>query len=144
MKVKLEKILFAVESASEAYTSYYDMQTGEVVSLAEPDIIEERDEALADLIAKSPGRFLSLPTKHDIHEYRIMADFVEGLTPGAAREELIGAICGKGAFRRFKNGIRYYRLEQKWYGYLAQAQREIAVRWCHDNNLEYEESTERK
>lgn len=144
MIIKLEKVLFAVESASEAYISYFDTQTGETVFLADPDITGEQDEALAELIANSPGRFLPFPTKYDIHEYRIMADFIDGLTPGAAREELIGAIRGKGAFRRFKNGIRYHRLEQRWYDYLAQAQREIAVRWCRDNHLEYEESNEHK
>lgn len=144
MIIKLEKVLFAVESASEAYTSYFDTQTGETVFLADPDITGEQDEALAELIANSPGRFLPFPTKYDIHEYRIMADFIDGLTPGAAREELIGAIRGKGAFRRFKNGIRYHRLEQRWYDYLAQAQREIAVHWCRDNHLDYEESNEHK
>lgn len=139
MKIKLEQVLLAMESASEAYAEYYDTQTGETVALPDPDITGEQDEALAGLIANSPGRFLSFPTKYEIHEYGIMADFVDDLPPGAARQELAGAIRGKGAFRRFKNGIRYHRLEQRWYDYLAQAQCEIAIRWCRDNGLEYEE-----
>ena len=139
MKIKLAQVIFAVESASEAFQEYFDTQTGQSVALADPDITGERDEELADLIINFPGRFLPFPSKYEIHEYRIMADFVDELRPGAAREELAGAIRGKGAFRRFKNGIRYHRLEQQWYDYLAQAQREIAIRCCKENNLEYEE-----
>ena len=85
-------------------------------------------------------RQLPFPSKYEIHEYRIMADFVDELRPGAAKEELVGAIQGKGAFRRFKSGIRYHRLEQQWYDYLAQAQREIAIRWCEENSVEYVEN----
>ncbi len=85
------------------------------------------------------GRFLRFPTKNDIHEYSIMKDFVYSLPPGAARQELVNAICGKGAFRRFKNGIRYHRLEQQWYDYQGQAYREIAMRWCQEQGLEYVE-----
>ena len=132
--------MFAVESASESHTDYYDTQTGKTVFLMNPDVYGERDEALAELIDSSPGRFLPFPTKYDIHEYQIMADFIDALPPGAARQELAGAIRGKGAFRRFKNGVRYHRLEQRWYDYLAQAQREIAIRWCQENHLEYEEA----
>lgn len=132
IKIDLKQVIFAVESASEAFQEYFDTQTGETVALADPFITGERDEALAELIENSPGRFLPFPSKYEIHEYRIMADFVDELRPSAAREELTGAIRGKGAFRRFKNGIRYHRLEQGWYDYLAQAQREIAIRWCEE------------
>lgn len=37
------------------------------------------------------------------------------LCPSAARQELAGAIRGRGAFRRFKNGIYYHQLNQQWY-----------------------------
>jgi hypothetical protein len=140
IKIDLKQVIFAVESASEAFQEYFDTQTGETVALADPFITGERDEALAELIENSPGRFLPFPSKYEIHEYRIMADFVDELRPSAAREELTGAIRGKGAFRRFKNGIRYHRLEQGWYDYLAQAQREIAIRWCEENGVEYVEN----
>ena len=140
MKINLKQVIFAVESASEAFQEYFDTQTGETVVLADPFITGERDEALAELIENSPGRFLPFPSKYEIHEYRIMADFVDELRPGAAKEELVGAIQGKGAFRRFKSGIRYHRLEQQWYDYLDKAQREIAIRWCEENSVEYVEN----
>ena len=86
MKIKLAQVIFAVESASEAFQEYFDTQTGQSVALADPDITGERDEELADLIINFPGRFLPFPSKYEIHEYRIMADFVDELRPGAAPE----------------------------------------------------------
>ena len=45
----------------------------------------------------------------------------------------------KGAFRRFKQSVRYHGLEQHWYDYLAEAYRELAIRWCAEEGLEYTE-----
>ena len=97
MTIKLEQVLDAIETADDAFTYFYDTQTGETVFLSDP------------------------------------------LITGESYEELANAICGRGAFRRFKNGIRYHRLEQQWYDYRDQAYREIAIRWCRDEGLEYTE-----
>lgn len=67
MKIKLAQVIFAVESASEAFQEYFDTQTGQSVALADPDITGERDEELADLIINFPGRFLPFPSKYEIH-----------------------------------------------------------------------------
>ena len=68
-----------------------------------------------------------------------MESFIESLPPSRAREDLAHASRGRGAFRRFKNGIYYHRVEQQWYDYRDQAYREIAIRWCHDEGIEYTE-----
>ena len=140
MKIKLEQVIEAIETADDAFTYFFDTQTGEMVYLQDEIVTGERNEELEELIENSPrGRFLRFPTKYDIHEYSIMESFIESLPPGAARQELAHAIRGKGAFHRFKSGIRYHRLEQQWYDYRDQAYREIAIRWCRDEGLEYTE-----
>ena len=139
MTIKLEQVLDAIETADDAFTYFYDTQTGETVFLSNLLITGESYEELEELIESSGDRFLRFPTKYDIHEYSIMENFVYSLPAGAARQELVNAICGRGAFRRFKNGIRYHRLEQQWYDYRDQAYREIAIRWCRDEGLEYTE-----
>ena len=141
MKIKLNQVIDAIETANEAFTYFYNAETGETVYLQDELITEERDEELEELIENSPrGRFLRFPTKYDIHEYSIMESFIESLPPGAARQELTHAIRGKGAFRRFKNGIYYLRIEQQWYDYHAAAYRKIAIRWCRDEEIEYIEA----
>lgn len=140
MNIKLKQVIDAIETANEVFTYFYDTETGETVYLQDELITGERDEELEELIENAPrGRFLRFPTKYDIHEYSIVESFVESLSPGSARQELAGAIRGRGAFRRFKNGIRYHRIEQQWYDFQAQAYREIAIRWCRDEGIEYTE-----
>ena len=34
---------------------------------------------------------------------------------------------------------RYHGLEQRWYDYLAEAYRELAIRWCAEEGLEHTE-----
>ena len=111
MKIRLKQVTEAIEMADDAYTAFWDRQTGETVFLDDPD--------------------------------SIMESFVEELPPGNAQNELAGAIRNREAFRRFKNGIRYFGIEQQWYDYLAEAYRETAIRWCRDNGLEYEDEEAR-
>lgn len=68
-----------------------------------------------------------------------MEDFVDQLSLGKVQKELAYAIRGKGAFRRFKQSVRYHGLEQRWYDYLAEAYRDLAIRWCAEEGLEYME-----
>ena len=59
MKIKLEQVIETIETANEAFTYFYDTQTGETVYLQDEMITGERDEALEELIENSPrGRFL--------------------------------------------------------------------------------------
>ena len=68
MKIKLEQVIEAIETADDAFTYFYDTQTGETVYLQDEIITGERNEELEELIENSPrGRFLLFPTKYDIH-----------------------------------------------------------------------------
>lgn len=141
MKIKLSQVVSAIESASNEFEYLYDTETGETVFLADALITGINNEELEDLIENSGDRFRRFPTKYDVHEYRIMENFVYSLPVGAARQELMTAICGRGVFRRFKQGIRYHRIEQQWYAFQAQAYREIAIQWCQEEGFEYEDDT---
>ena len=138
MKIKLQTVIDAIEQASDAYTMLYDTKTNETVYLPDAWVTGETDEALAALVENEPKRFLHFPTKYDIHEYSIMGSFVDYLSPGRMKNELGAAIRGRGAFRRFKQTIRFHGIEQLWYDYQADAYRELAERWCRDNDVEYE------
>ena len=141
MTIPLKQVIQAIEEANEVFTSFWDTKTGKTVYLADPLMTDmtEDDKALAAAIEDTPEQFLRFPTKYEIHQYRIMEDFIDQLAPGKAQAELVHAIRGKGAFRRFKQSVRYHGLEQRWYDYLAEAYREIAIRWCEEEGLEYTE-----
>lgn len=139
MKIKLSQVVNAIESASDEFEYLYDTETGETVFLADALITGINNEELEDLIENSGVRFRRFPTKYDIHEYGIMENFVYSLPAGAARQELMTAICGRGAFRRFKQGIQYHQIEQQWYTFKAQTYHEIATEWCQEEGFEYED-----
>ena len=139
MTIPLKQDIQAIEEANEVFTSFWDTKTGKTVYLADPLMTGETDDALSAEMENEPERFLRFPTKYEIRQYRIMEDFIDQIPPGKAQEELAYAIRGKGAFRRFKQSVRFHGLEQRWYDYLAQAYREFAIRWCAEEGLEYTE-----
>ena len=139
MTIPLKQVIQAIEEANEVFTSFWDTKTGKTVYLADPLMTGETDDALSAEMENEPERFLRFPTKYEIRQYRIMEDFIDQIPPGKAQEELAYAIRGKGAFRRFKQSVRFHGLEQRWYDYLAQAYREFVIRWCAEEGLEYTE-----
>ena len=139
MKINLQQVIDAIEEADDNWTGFYDSQTGETVWLGDTLLTGESYEEQEELIETSENRFFRFPTKFDIHEYSIMEDFVDDLPAGAIRNELMNAIRGRGAFRRFKDGIYYHGIKQQWYDYQADTYKRIAIRWCRDEGLEYEE-----
>ncbi len=138
MKIKLQQVIDAVEQADDNWTGFYDTHTGETVWQGDRFFDDDYGET-AELIETSGNRFYRFPTKFDIHEYSIMEDFVDNFPSGAIRNELMNAIHGRGAFRRFKDTLYRYGIEQSWYDYQAEAYKQIAIRWCRDEGLEYEE-----
>lgn len=136
MKVKLSEIIDAIEMTDQESEYFLDKQTGEVVWVSEMAMErEEQEEAYETL---DEHGFYRLPTSFDINEYSIMEDFVYSL-PESQRERLAGAICGRGAFRRFKGGIRQMGIEEQWYEYQGDAYKRMAIKWCEENEIEYEE-----
>ena len=67
MTIRLEQVIEAIESANDAFTYFYDTQTGETVYLDNPGIMDEENEWLEELIENSGERFLCFLTKYDIH-----------------------------------------------------------------------------
>ncbi len=81
--------------------------------------------------------YIVLPNKFDINEYQIMEEFCEQIENPRIREHLFNTINGRGAFRRFKDTIIDYNIENKWYQFREQAYQKIAIEWCKENNIEY-------
>lgn len=139
MKIKLDTVIDAIETADNAYTYFYDTQTLETVYISDFFITGQRDEKLEELIDNNPERFMRFPTKFEIHDYSIMESFILSYSNSSLRDRLLSAIKGRGAFRKFKDLIIQFEIEEEWYKYQGTAYKKIAIRWCRDNDLEYEE-----
>jgi hypothetical protein len=153
MHVKLTDIIEGLEFLSDEDASYLNSMTGEVVYItaeglraAEEDLpLDDFPEWQHDMIRTAKDilatdHFIPLPTKFDIHEYRIMERFCLSVDDDDMRDDLCEAIRGRGAFGRFKDRIHLYDLVEEWYQYRDVALREIAIAWCEEHGIQYTET----
>ncbi len=149
-KAQLKDLVEALEMQSLEIASYVNTQTGAVVTLtdeemtfADDEFLEDRPEwmvearALAKDVLHS-GDYLALPDQWELHEYRIISDFCWAQTDDAVRESLLGAIKGKGAFRRFKDRAFDLGVIDQWFEYRDARFEAFMVEWCKENGVEYE------
>jgi hypothetical protein len=68
-----------------------------------------------------------------------MEDFCHSISEQGERNTLLKAIKGKGAFRRFKEKIIEFDIEQQWYSFRNDRFKEIAIEWCQENNINFVE-----
>ena len=83
--------------------------------------------------------YVPLPSKFEIHEWEIMMRFSLSLDDEQISDRLYDLIHGSGAFRRFKDAIFRYGIEDQWYEYKDQVLRKKAIEWCEENEIPYKE-----
>ncbi len=153
--VSLRDVVDELELLSEERTAFLNKRTGDLITVSEEELSAAEDEEdLADhpewqqeMIAKArevieSDDYLPLPSKFDINEYKIMEDFCYSIQDGRVGGNLLHAIRGSGAFRRFKDGIRSLGIEEDWYRFRTQALETIAVAWLEENEIRYTRNEE--
>ncbi len=85
----------------------------------------------------SSDDYLELPSKFDIHEYKIMERFCLSVSDEKISNVLLSKIRGSGAFRRFKDAIYRYGIEDEWFKYRDEAYKEIAISWLESHGFDY-------
>jgi hypothetical protein len=150
--VRLNDIVDALEMEMDQFSSFLNLDTGQVETLSH-DLLHEAEEAgdeEPDLpewqkpewkIARrivSTKRFLALPSKFEVHEWEIMQDFSHSVDSESMREDLLRAIHGAGAFRNFKDAIQQHGIESLWFAFRAEALTQIAKEWGEENHIVWE------
>jgi hypothetical protein len=148
--VYLHEVVEHMDIPSEEWTAYLNRRTGELVALSHEDLrLAEADEEPQELpdwqdeeLSKArevldSEDFLALPDKFEIHEYSIIERFCLEVEDRGARETLLKAIGGTGAFRRFKEAIHECHVADAWYAYRQKALEEIAAEWLEANGIAF-------
>ena len=152
IRVKLDDIIEGLEFQSDESSWFLNKKTGEVVLINDYEMqAAEDDELIEDMpdweqdqvriareILAETGQYISLPSKFDIDDYSIMERFCMSLDNQKIGDALYDLIGGSGAFRRFKDAIYRYGIEDEWHTYHNNAIKEIATEWCRENNIEFE------
>jgi len=68
-----------------------------------------------------------------------MEKFCLSLNDSEMSETFYNLIKGSGAFGRFKNAIHEYDIADDWYKYRNDVLREIAIEWCQEKGIEFDE-----
>jgi hypothetical protein len=146
---RLRDVVDALDPPDD-WAAYLNLDTGEVITVSgeerrmvernvpEDDLPDWQREALPRVReALDSDRFVPLPDRFKVHEWGIMERFsVERTDP--QRNQLLDAIHGPGAFRRFKQAIRRLGIEEEWHRYRDSALEEIAKEWLEAHGLAYE------
>lgn len=138
MKVKLQDVIDGIDMVNEDSTCYLDRETGDVLFISEI-ADNDYDDDILELLEEGSDRFIEFPSQWDRNDYQTMVDFIESLPQGNEQNLLAISINGSGAFRRFKYTASELGLLDDWYRFLNNAHRELAIEWCEDNEIEYEE-----
>lgn len=148
---QLASIIDGMETQSNENTSYLNKKTGEVILVTDEEFQaaengeppeefpEWQREAIktAQDVFENFGDYIELPSPFDIHEYAIIERFSLSLENERISEELLSAIRGSGAFRRFKDATHRLKVSEAWYRYRDQAYRQVAIDWCKEHEIEY-------
>ena len=151
--IKLKEIAETLEMLFEDSSNYLNIETGEIIYIEDrylgmaedgenPDELDnEMDKdalAIAIDILENCEKYMSLPDKSDVNEYEMMEGFADNYKDKRISDLLQRAISGKGAFRRFKDTILEFGIENEWYEFKDKAYLWLAKEWCKDNNVLYE------
>jgi hypothetical protein len=150
-KAKIEDIVEHMEVQIDEWRNLLNIKTGKVVSVSSDELAAAEDEEPFDHlpqwqqeqrmeameVVENFEDYRELPTKFDINEYDIMEDFCFSITNEEQKSDLLRAIRGRGAFRRFKDTIAEWGLNDQWYSFRTEKFKQIAIEWCRDNEISY-------
>ena len=146
--LSLKRVAEELDLVHDEVTVYLDTRTVEFVAMGTEEMLAaeseedpghypewQRESILKAREVLESHAFIPLPSKFDIHEWDFMRQFCLSVDKEDLREDLLDAIHGTGAFRRFRLLIDRYDLEQAWYRFRLGVLQEIAVEWLEENGL---------
>lgn len=94
---------------------------------------------LVDGLDEEIDNLIPIPDRYEIFEYSMIEEFILSIGDSKLREELLYSIKGRKAFRRYKAKCIDYNIIDKWYLFRDKKYKELAIKWCNQNKIEFEE-----
>lgn len=137
MPVDMEDVLQAFgRPASAAHTPYLDLESGDVIPVADPAHAatdpEDMDDAEASAVRRNPRRYREVPRIAPHEEVDLMREFVQGLEDATGRLRLMAALQSGRPQWEFQRELRQEPgLGLRWEWWRQQAHLDEAVAWLH-------------
>jgi predicted nucleotidyltransferase len=136
-QLDLGELCMALEDNSPEHTWWLDPKSGELEIWSEFGDTPEEEH---------PGERGLLPVEpiSSSEGYSDMEDFANGVPDPRARDLLLRAIAGRGAFRRFKDTLfEFEELREAWFRFHDARMQRRAIYWFIDHALIVEDVAER-
>lgn len=156
-KVNIQKIVDELQIRFMDMTVYYNKTTGEILNVQDDDLVIVEDDdfenniknypewqrehlkEVYDLLYNDIDNYIALPNNFEIKDSDIMEEFIETISNNNKKLQLENCMWQKGMYRKFKDKLIEVGLENEYYKFYDEKLKEIAIEWCKENNLEYEE-----
>ena len=146
IKIKIQDLIDAIDMCSDFFQSVINLKTGRISVISEEamsivgaddDYPEWQEEEVEDVrrYLENEKDYLPLPTQYDANEYRMMECFSSSLEDEKIAAQLFICLRGKGAFRRFKDSLIIFDIDQAWYEFRGERYKQFAIQWCEENEI---------
>lgn len=128
--VDLDEVADLLQGDTElSYGGYVDLESGQTWPSS---VFDALDDEVPDLEA-DPDRYLFVPNEGSREAWEDMNDFAQTVSDAAAREQLLDAITGRGAFSRFRRVLdRHEDLLSSWRIFETERRLSRARAWLAD------------
>jgi hypothetical protein len=152
--VKLDDLISEIELQIDDTFTFINTKTGEVITLMREEIGAAEDEKPLEyfpdwqrenikkaisIIEDEDGVYVDFTLRNDYNEYEIIQDFIGTLVDEDIRDKINEVIQGRGAFRRFKDGIIEHGVDKHWYKYKESKIKELVIEWCKEHDIEIQD-----
>src|SRR5688572_30426295 len=123
--VDWEALEDAFENNAPEVHSYLHLGTGEVLRVVDGIADPQMHSRIA-----ADAAYVRVEPVSSREQYRWMERFIQMLDPGDLRDELVLAIDGRGAFRRFKDVLMVNAAErERWFAFRSERLRVFMEAW---------------
>jgi hypothetical protein len=139
VNITLDDVLESLELGSPGMTQYLNTETGGIAMISDySDSFDENGESLDydDLDKFQDEKYIALPIVDSHEGYRDMEAFIETVKDSSLRNRLENALNQRRPFRRFKDVLMGSAEEERWFKFQTARNRERALEWLEENNLE--------
>ncbi len=156
--IKIKDVVDCLEEISDEIIQLYNTKTGEFTCYTQDEFANLDENGLEKVLEECPewkkesyiklndyftaeddNKYIYLPTKFEVDDVQIIREFIYELENKEIAEQLQSCINQKGMFRKFKDRLNELGIEKQYYQYREKCLKEIAIGWCVDNCLKYEE-----
>lgn len=135
LRIDAEDLILALENHSYEMEYFIDLKTGEIIIRTEEGVFGSEDEFEGDL-DEQPGLFCRVDPIPSSTAFEIMADFIDQLPNGMARDDLVRAVRKSHPFRSFKNTLLYHpKIRENWFVFHERAMIKIARDWLKEEGI---------